>query len=312
MTSNTESNQVIIGTRGSALALWQANYTKDALTQAHPDIKVSLQIIKTKGDKILDQALSKIGDKGLFTKEIETALLDGDIDLAVHSHKDLPTQSPEGLVIGAVPPRANPSDVLITKGATSLDDLNQNATILTGSLRRAAQLKRLRPDIMCQDIRGNIQTRLEKFQQSDAQAFMMATAALDRLALAEMQTIELAPTTFIPACAQGALAIQVRQNDDRITKIIAPLNDTPTSITVSAERSFLAYLEGGCQAPIGAYCYFDKDQITLTGMVASLDGTQFICDTIKGNPSNARDLGTQLAKQLLASGANDILNNLNQ
>ena len=300
MTNNATT--IVIGSRGSPLALWQANYLKTALTQSHVTLSVSIKIIKTKGDIIFDQALSKIGDKGLFTKEIETALLEGDIDLAVHSHKDLPTVSPEGLIIGAIPQRANAADVLITKKATSLNDLAKNTIILTGSLRRSAQIKHLRPDITTEDIRGNIQTRLQKFEASNAGAFMMAAAAVDRLNLSHLKAIQLDPHTFIPACAQGALAIQIRTNDDHVAQLIAPLNHKETEITVTAERAFLHYLAGGCQTPMGAYCHYKDGQLALIGMIASLDGKQFISQQINGSDKDPKALGILLAKALLAKG----------
>jgi len=305
MTNTTKS--IVIGTRGSALALWQANYTKDALIKANNALSVSIKIIKTKGDVILDQALSKIGDKGLFTKEIENALLEGDIDIAVHSHKDLPTVSPDGLVIGAIPKRANAADVLITKTETSLNDIKQNAIILTGSLRRSAQLKHLRPDITTEDIRGNIQTRLQKFETSNASAFMMATAALERLNLSHLKTIQLDPNTFIPACAQGALAIQMRCNDNHVAQLIAPLNHKETEITITAERAFLHHLAGGCQTPMGAFCRLKNGQLSLNGMIAAIDGKQFISAQVEGATQDPKALGIKLAKQLLEKGGDVIL-----
>jgi hydroxymethylbilane synthase len=275
-----------------------------------------MKIIHTQGDKILDSALSKIGDKGLFTKEIEQHLLDGDIDLAVHSHKDLPTLSPEGLCIVAIPQREDPSDCLVCKREIQIDESNSlspvmqlpaGAKILTGSLRRAAQLRHIRSDLQTEDVRGNVQTRLKKFDLGNAQAMVMATAGLKRLGLNDRIACQLDPTAFLPACGQGALAIQCRQGDEQTIQKIAPLDDAISRMVVGAERSMLALLEGGCQVPIGGYARLHHDELTLWGMIASLDGSSFISHHATGQKDRAEDLGRRVAQYLLDHGGRSIL-----
>lgn len=320
MASKKRQPEVLtIGTRGSALALWQARWTQSALRGLYPDLQAELRIILTKGDKILDSALSKIGDKGLFTREIEQHLLDGDIDLAVHSHKDLPTVSPEGLCIVAIPQREDPSDCLVSKREVEFDkndslspvmQLPVGAKILTGSLRRAAQLRHIRSDLQTEDVRGNVQTRLEKFDQGDAEAMVMATAGLKRLGLKDRIACHLDPTAFLPACGQGALAIQCRQGDEQTVQKVAPLDDAISRMAVRAERSMLAVLEGGCQVPIGGYARLHNDELTLWGMVASLDRRSFISHHATGPRDGAEDLGRQVARYLLDHGGRSILSEL--
>ena len=311
------SSRLIIGTRGSALALQQAQWTQKSLQTAYPDLTVELTIIKTKGDKILDSPLSKIGDKGLFTKEIEQQLLDGDIDLAVHSHKDLPTASPAGLVIAAIPPREDPADAIILKDAQAtappdspLDALPHGAKVLTGSLRRSAQLLNQRPDLQTLDVRGNIQTRMKKLDESDAAALIVAHAAINRLNITDRNVIRLAPELFIPACAQGALAIQTRRDDSDTLALVRVLDDAATRTTVIAERTLLAVLEGGCQVPIGAFAQIKNNQLHLNAMIASLDGKQILIRDATGETDQPELLGQQLAQQLLDLGAKDILEHI--
>ncbi len=310
------SKKLIIGSRGSPLALWQSDWVKSALQGRHADLQVELTIIQTQGDKILDSALSKIGDKGLFTREIEQHLLDGEIDLAVHSHKDLPTVSPQGLCIAAIPQREDPSDCLVFKGELKSDDhgslspvmqLPVGAKILTGSLRRAAQLRHIRSDLQMVGVRGNVQTRLEKFDQGDSEAMVMATAGLKRLGLEDRIACQLDPTAFLPACGQGTLAIQCREGDEQTVQKIVPLDDATSRQAVGAERSMLALLEGGCQVPIGGYARPHKDEFTLWGMIASLDGTSFISYHATGPKDGAEDLGRQVAQYLLDQGGRSIL-----
>jgi len=303
---------LVIGTRGSALALWQSEYVRAALLAEHPDLEISLQITRTKGDKILDSALSKIGDKGLFTKEIEKALLDGKVDLAVHSLKDLPTELQHDLTVAAVTTREDPADVLISKNGHTLDKLACGAKVLTGSLRRQAQLLYRRRDLVVQDVRGNVQTRLQKFDESDAQAIIFAKAGLVRLNLAERITERLEPVEFLPACGQGALAIEIRKGDGRIADLLRPLDDLNSRAATTAERVFLGRLGGGCQVPVGAFARISKSNRTMsvTGMVANLDGSVLLQDTVSGpfaGVDDATALGTELAGRLLAQGCQKIL-----
>ncbi len=308
-------SQLVIGTRGSALALWQSEYTRAALLAQHPDLQISLQIIHTKGDKILDSALSKIGDKGLFTKEIENALLDKTVDLAVHSLKDLPTEMHDDLTIAATPAREDPADVLITKNGQTLDELARGAKVLTGSLRRQAQLLHRRSDLKIGGIRGNVQTRLKKFDASDAQAIVFARAGLVRLGLGERITERLDPVEFLPACGQGALAIEIRKGDTRMTDLLRPLDDLNARATTSAERVFLGHLGGGCQVPVGAFARISEPEKTMsvTGMVANLDGSVLLQNTVSGpltDLDSAITLGTELAERLLSQGCKEILDQI--
>ena len=303
---------LVIGTRGSALALWQAEHVRAALLAQHKSLQASLKIIRTKGDKILDAALSKIGDKGLFTKEIETALLAGTIDLAVHSLKDLPTELQDGLSVAAVTTRQDPADVLLSKDGLGLDDLPVEAKVFTGSLRRQAQILHRRSDFLVKPIRGNVQTRLKKFDESNAQAIIFAKAGLVRLDLTERITERLDPAQFLPACGQGALAIEIRAEDKWLAEILQPLDDLESRVTTTAERTFLAELGGGCQVPIGAYAQFgsDRSRMTITGIVANLDGTRLLRRTISAGFSgldSATELGRQLAEQLRSIGCQEIL-----
>lgn len=310
-------SKLIIGTRGSALALYQAHWTQKTLQNAYPNLTVELAIIKTKGDRILDSPLSQIGDKGLFTKEIEQQLLDGGIDLAVHSHKDLPTASPEGLEIAAIPPREDPADAIVLKdlSATAASDsplgaLPDGATVLTGSLRRSAQLLNLRPDLKTVDVRGNIQTRMKKLDELDVAALVVAHAAIIRLEIADRNVIRLSPDLFVPACAQGALAIQVRENDSETRSLVKVLDDAATRTTVIAERTLLAVLEGGCQIPIGAFAQIEGGRLKLNAMIASLDGKKILIRDAVGDPSQPELLGRELAKELLDLGAAEILEHI--
>jgi len=297
---------LIIGSRGSALALWQSNYIKSQLEQIHSELAVDIRIIQTEGDKILDTPLSKIGGKGLFTKTLEDKLLDGTIDLAVHSLKDLPTILPEGLMLSAVSSREDPRDVLISNGL-SLTDMPNGATIATGSLRRQSQLLNYRPDFNIRDLRGNVPTRIDKFNNSDWDGMLLARAGLKRLGLLDAATEELSFDIILPAVGQGALGLETRQRDFQVSAILAPLNDADTQVSTAAERAFLRTLEGGCQVPIGAYGEVIDGELHFRGYVGSLDGQQAVRGTLHGSPDNAETLGTQLANQLRHEGAEAIL-----
>ncbi len=297
----------IIGTRGSELAKKQTHIVIKLLRKTVPGIKLEQRIIKTTGDRILDVALSKIGDKGLFVKEIESALLNRDIDIAVHSYKDLPTESPDELIVAAVPERAKPFDLLVTRDGATLNDVPKNAAVFTSSLRRRAQLLAARPDISVLDIRGNVETRLKKFYQSDKHGIILAQAGLERLNLSGHEFQVLPFYTMLPAPAQGALAIQVRREDQETNEIVRTINDTDSMICVHAERAFLHRLEGGCQTPVAALCQHIGDRMFLTGRVLSLDGSQSITGRQIVHSESAEQDGRSLAEELLQKKAADIL-----
>ncbi len=302
--------KIRIGTRSSALALWQSNFIKDQFALKYPDLGVELIHIKTKGDKILDAPLSKIGDKGLFTKELENALLDDRIDLAVHSLKDLTTTLPDGLTLGAVTEREDIRDVFIThplKNYNGIEELPEGAIVATGSLRRRCQLLAFRPDLSIQDIRGNINTRIQKLDDSNWDGMMLASAGLLRMGWHERMTQVIDPKIILPAVGQGALGVEIREYDDTMKELLAPFNDYNTRQATTAERALLKQLEGGCQIPIGAWARIDDDKLYLDAVVGSLDGSSIVRGKISGNPEDAADLGVKLADDLLADGADKIL-----
>jgi hydroxymethylbilane synthase len=299
-----------IGTRGSKLALWQANWVKQAIEARHSHLVVEIQIIKTKGDKILDVPLAKIGGKGLFVKEIEEALLDGGIDIAVHSMKDMPGDIPKGLCIGAVPERENPFDVLISDRGLCLKDLQIGARIGTSSLRRSAQLFHVRPDLNIVPLRGNLDTRLKKLDGHDLDGIILAAAGVRRLGLEDRITEYLAEDLLLPAAGQGALCIEIRDNDAMTTSVVSDLDHFRTRRVVLGERAFLHRLQGGCQVPIAAYGKSDGAFIFLAGLVASLDGKTIIRDSVSGPEVQAESMGVQLAERLLSKGADRLLDEL--
>jgi hydroxymethylbilane synthase len=299
--------KIVIGTRGSKLALYQAERVKSELERHYPDLTAELKIIKTKGDKILDVALSKIGDKGLFTKEIEIALLNGDIDIAVHSLKDLPTMLPEGMVLGGVLERGEIRDALVSRRGKKLADLTSNDVIATSSLRRSSALLRYNKDLNIIDIRGNVNSRLEKMENGYCDAMIMAATGLERLGLDKYITEYLDPEVIIPAVSQGAIALEIRENDTRIQTIVDGINHYDTLNAVLAERAFLRTLQGGCQVPVGCYSVMSNDVIELTGIVSSLDGNSFVKSSITGSCSNTEELGVKLAEDLIDKGAETIL-----
>lgn len=279
----------VIGSRGSALALWQTDFAKTQLEKFFPDARFGVRIIKTTGDAILDTALSKIGDKGLFTKQIETALIDGEIDLAIHSLKDLPTVQPAGLCIGAVSYREKPNDIFISKNYASLADLPQNAKVATGSLRRRSQLLSFRPDLEIVEIRGNVPTRIEKLLASDLDGMILAYAGVHRLKLdAHIKEI-ISDETLLPAVGQGVMAIEIRESDMEIAGMLEKLNDSSVKSCITAERAFLRSLEGGCQVPIGALATLENDEISLRGFVGDLEGKTIIRDSIRGKKTKPKN-----------------------
>ncbi len=300
-----------IGTRGSQLALWQANWVQKAISLNWPQTTTERVVIKTKGDKILDVPLAKVGGKGLFVKEIEDALMDGRIDIAVHSMKDMPAELPPGLCISAVPRRENPLDALISEKYGSLADLPQGARVGTSSLRRSAQLLHLRPDLTILPLRGNLDTRLKKLTTTDLDAIVLATAGLKRLGLAHRISAHIDPETMLPAVGQGALCIESRINDKVIDPVVKALDDAQTHTAVLAERAFLHRLEGGCQVPIAAHATIVDEQLKLAGLVAEVDGRRIIKSEITGLWDQAESIGRELAEHLLAQGAGIILEELN-
>ncbi len=296
-----------IGTRGSKLALYQANLVKSKLEEAFSDKTFEIVIISTKGDKILDVALSKIGDKGLFTKELEHALFAGEVDMCVHSLKDLPTVFPEGAQLGAILKRAEFKDAWVSKDGIALEDMTEEHTVATSSLRRKAQVHRLNPKVKVVDIRGNVDTRLKKMNDGHCDAMVMAGAGLIRLGYSEVITTLFDPEYFVSACGQGAIAIEIRENDTEIDQVVKKLHCENSYQQITAERSFLNELEGGCQIPIGAYAKITDDNMHLLGLVAMPDGTRELRAELDGKACDAEEIGRKLAQQVANEGGNEIL-----
>ena len=296
-----------IGTRGSKLALAQSEWVKRKIELRHQDTRVSLVKIKTKGDKILDSPLSKIGGKGLFVKEIEEALLRKEVDLAVHSMKDVPAEIPDGLEVSVFPEREDPCDAFVSLKAASFNELPRGASVGTGSLRRSTQLLSLRPDLRVVALRGNVDTRLRKLEEEGLHAVILAAAGLRRLGLAHRITMILPPEICLPAIGQGALGLELRTNDEEVRERLDFLNHEDTEIPVRAERALLLTLEGGCQVPIAGFGRLEGQDILLEGMVAELDGSRVIRHRMKGKIAHPEELGRALAEKLLGSGADRIL-----
>lgn len=302
----TEVKTVRIGTRTSQLALWQTNYVKQQLQSHWPYLECRLETFVTKGDKTLDKPLPEIGGKGLFTAELEAALLDGRIDLAVHSLKDLPVDDAPGLTLGAISSRADVRDVLVTREpGRTLGNLPMGAIVGTSSLRRRAQLLHARPDLDIRPIRGNVDTRLRKVHEGEYDAAVLAAAGLTRLGLDEHIAQFLPLDVMLPAPGQGALAIQCRADDADTLTLLAPLNDEDTRACVLAERAFLDALGSGCSLPVGAYATMQSDEIMLTGLVGAVDGSRVI--EVIGNGRDPQQLGAELAEKALAQGAAELL-----
>ena len=301
-----------IGTRGSKLALWQANWVKSALNQKFPRISIELEIIKTQGDKILDVPLAKVGGKGLFVKEIEQALMDRRVDVAVHSMKDMPAEIPEGLCIGAIPGREITSDVLISRSGLNFSKLKSGSVIGTGSLRRGAQLRHNRRDVVIRPLRGNLDTRLRKLETEDMDAIVVAAAGVKRLNFEDRITEYLDEEIMLPAVGQGALCIEIRENDPPVWELISALDDSQTRTIVSGERAFLNRLEGGCQIPIAGHGKIKSDRYLLTGLVCEVDGSRMIKDSISGPVEEPERIGIELAERLLDKGADRLLEKLKE
>ncbi len=303
--------KLIIGSRASDLALWQANFVKKELEKNNKNVSVEINIIKTKGDKILDVALSKIGDKGLFTKELEHELLKGTIDIAVHSLKDLQTDIPKGLKLACVTKRHEVEDVLIArKKGMTINKLPEGATVATGSLRRRSQLKHLRPDINVVDLRGNVPTRIQKFLDSKWDAIILARAGVERLKLKKHISSYLPLDDFLPAVGQGALGIEIRTDNKFAEEVIKSIHHNDTYSAILAERTLLKTLEGGCQVPIGALAEVRSNGLYLDGLVGSVDGTITFRKRIRGSKSNPEKLGKALAKDLIKAGAKKVLDEI--
>ena len=303
--------KIIIGSRGSELALWQANFVKKELEKKNKNVSVEIKIIKTKGDKILDVALSKIGDKSLFTKELETELINKNIDLAVHSLKDLQTDIPKGLILAAVTKRHNVQDVLIArKKGTTIFNLPDSATIATGSLRRRCQLLHLRPDLNIVDLRGNVPSRIKKFLESDWDAIILARAGVERLKLNKYLSSIIKTDVMLPAVGQGALGIETRVDNKFVNDIVKSIHHEDTYKAVLAERALLKTLEGGCQVPIGAFAEVKQNGLLIDALVGTLDGSITYRKKIRGSKSNPEKLGNKLAEDLLKAGARIILNEI--
>ncbi len=306
-----KKNKLVIGTRGSDLALWQAKFIKKELEQKNRSLYVEIKIINTKGDKILDVVLSKIGDKGLFTKELENELLKGSIDIAVHSLKDLPTVLPEGLKLGAVTKRHRVEDVLIArKKGMTIKKLREGAVVATGSLRRSSQLLHIRPDIKTEELRGNVPTRIKKFLESDWDAIILARAGVERLKLNKHISSIIKIKDILPAVGQGALGIEIRSDNKLAELMLKRIRHEKTYMAVTAERSLLKELEGGCQIPIGAYAEVKPNGLYLDAVVASIDGLVTFRKRIRGAKTDPEKLGVKLAHDLLKAGASVILNDI--
>lgn len=299
--------KLTIGTRQSALALWQAEHIAALLQEKYPECEIALKRVLTKGDKILDVSLSKIGGKGLFTKEIEQDLLAGEVDLAVHSLKDMPTELPEGLILACITKREHEGDAFVSNNYRSLAELPLGATVGTSSLRRKAQLLAARPDLQIVDLRGNVQTRLARLDEGKMQAIILAVAGLRRLGLGDRIQEILPHAICLPAVGQGALAIEARANDSEVLQMLEFLNDPDTQAVTKAERAYLRLLEGGCQVPIGVYAEVCEQQILLRAVIASLDGQRVLKDCIQGAIDDAEQLGIKLGEQMLAAGGREIL-----
>ncbi|ELI5733336.1 hydroxymethylbilane synthase [Vibrio fluvialis] len=306
----TSTTPIRIATRQSPLALWQAHYVKDALQAAHPGLEVELVTMVTRGDVILDTPLAKVGGKGLFVKELEVAMLEGRADLAVHSMKDVPVDFPEGLGLVTICEREDPRDAFVSNTYASLDELPHGAIVGTCSLRRQCQLKEARPDLVIKELRGNVGTRLGKLDAGEFDAIILAAAGLKRLKLEQRIRSFIEPEQSLPAVGQGAVGIECRLDDARLRELLAPLSHAETTDRVLCERAMNLTLEGGCQVPIGSYALLEGGDLWLRALVGEPDGSHIVRGEIRGPRQDAERLGVELANQLLANGARDILTKL--
>jgi hydroxymethylbilane synthase len=306
-------SKLVIGTRGSKLALWQAEWVSSLLRAHHPGLTIELNKIKTTGDKIQDVPLAKVGGKGLFVKEIEESLLRGESDIAVHSMKDVPSDLPKGLQLTAILKREDPRDAFVSRLVQGvplfkgLNDLSEGARVGTSSLRRACQLMHQRPDLTIEGLRGNLDTRLRRLDEGQYEAIILAAAGLRRLGWADRVTAYIEPSTLLPAVGQGAVGIESRVGDNAVNDLIRPLNDEADALCVLAERAFLRRLEGGCQVPIAAHATIVGGILTLEGLVGSLSGDRIIRDSLQGDLQSVETIGVSLAERLLKKGAEEIL-----
>ena len=304
------TDTVRIATRKSPLAMWQAEHVADALRAAHPGINVEIHGMSTQGDKILDTPLAKIGGKGLFVKELEARMLEGDADIAVHSMKDVPVELPDGLHLAVIMQREDPRDAFVSNNYASLEELPEGAVVGTSSLRRQCQLSDRRPDLVIKSLRGNVNTRLRKLDDGEYDAVILAAAGLIRLGFGERIRSSIDPEDSLPAIGQGAVGIECRADDPRINELLAPLHHADTATRVLAERAMNTRLEGGCQVPIGGHAVLEGEEIWMRGLVGTVDGSEIIRAEIRGPRDQAEALGTALADELLEHGAKEILKEL--
>ncbi len=304
MTSRTELR---IATRGSPLALWQAEHVRARLEALHPQLKVSLLTMKTRGDKLLDAPLAKVGGKGLFVKELEAGLLDGRADLAVHSLKDVPVHFPDGLELALVMEREDPRDAFVSNSYDSLSAMPAGSLVGTSSLRRQTQIRGRYPELEVDWLRGNVNTRLAKLDAGDFDAIILAASGLQRLGFSERIRAAIPPEECLPAIGQGVLGIEIRSDDEELRELIAPLAHADTTLRVTAERALNQTLNGGCQVPIAGYAVLEQDQLYLRGLVGEPDGSEILRAEVRGSSAEAHELGVELARQLLAQGADRIL-----
>lgn len=304
------SRTIVVATRKSALALWQANFVKDALLAVHPHIQVALLPMSTQGDKILDTPLAKIGGKGLFIKELEVAMIEGHADIAVHSMKDVPVELPDGFGLHAICERENPFDAFVSNTFTSVDDLPQNAVVGTSSLRRQCQLQAYRPDLRIHSLRGNVNSRLAKLDNGDYQAIILAAAGLIRLNMPERIASLLPPEQSLPAVGQGAVGVECRNDDAELISLLHAIHHPDTASRIRAERAMNARLQGGCQVPIGSFATLSDGQLHLRGLVGEPDGSLLLKAQGNADVCDAEQLGVEVAESLLEQGAHAILSRL--
>jgi hydroxymethylbilane synthase len=303
----TSRTELRIATRGSPLALWQAEHVQARLEALHPQLKVSLLTMKTRGDKLLDAPLAKVGGKGLFVKELEAGLLDGRADLAVHSLKDVPVHFPDGLELALVMEREDPRDAFVSNSYASLAAMPAGSLVGTSSLRRQTQIRERYPELEVDWLRGNVNTRLAKLDAGDFDAIILAASGLQRLGFNERIRAPIPPEECLPAIGQGVLGIEIRRDDDELRELIAPLAHAETTLRVTAERALNQTLNGGCQVPIAGYAVLEQDQLYLRGLVGEPDGSEILRAEVRGSSAEAHALGVELARQLLAQGADRIL-----
>ena len=306
----SEKTLIVIGSRGSRLAMTQAEWIGDRIKHFRPDLEFHIKKISTSGDKIVDVALARIGGKGLFTKEIENELLSGDIDLAVHSMKDLPTELPGGLTIGAVPIREDPRDALVSRDNRKFSELSERAVVGTCSLRRRAQVLAARPDLQVADLRGNLDTRLKKVREGRYDAILLACAGIRRLGRQDIISEVLDPDTVMPAVGQGALCVEIREDNAFVRGLLAPIHHDESERAVRAERALMRELEGGCQVPVGGHARVEQGTLVLSAIVASLEGEKVVRARDAGSPEEPEELGKRVAGRLMAMGAREILDDI--